>query len=422
MSTKVVPMDGGNEDGGNEDGGNEDGGTWNFGEGQEKTQRRRSRRKTKDNELAASHHRQADYPYNELMKLDIAAEQQVSGHPHGAANGSINVSCFVLFKKLRNIDPKQSSADLSFIISLRWVAPDLAGKRLNDVSKLWAPRLAVLNADRMDMRVENPWFYPLTGDVRQIIHCEGTVANKSDLRYFPFDYETVSIKIAAEIGTGDRYVRLRWQDDTSTLGKSALLARIKSGGTVGGSKGPTPRTASSVTPPYVGQLHMEWELLPGGNKIKREPKRQHVNGNFSALEIQLTLSRKYGFYLWKIMLLVWMIAIMSWSTFLIRDGTGRLNDTEIFVMRLEFTAALLLAAVSFLYISQESIPRLDFFFNPLILFKIFFFLVGWIDFFCFLFVCLFVLFLSSFFLLLFSSSFLFLLLPLLLLSQVVLFD
>ena len=101
------------------------------------------------------------------------------------------------------------------------------------------------------------------------------------------------------------------------------------------------------------------------------------NGNFSALEIQLTLSRKYGFYLWKIMLLVWMIAIMSWSTFLIRDGTGRLNDTEIFVMRLEFTAALLLAAVSFLYISQESIPRLDFFFNPLILFKIFFFFGGW---------------------------------------------
>ena len=79
MSTKVVPMDGGNEDGG----------TWNFGEEQEKTQRRRSRRKTKDNELAASHHRQADYPYNELMKLDIAEEQKVSGHPHtqGAALG-----------------------------------------------------------------------------------------------------------------------------------------------------------------------------------------------------------------------------------------------------------------------------------------------------------------------------------------------
>ena len=149
--------------------------------------------------------------------------------------------------------------------------------------------------------------------------------------------------IQAEIGTGDRYVRLRWQNDTTNP------ARVN-----------MPRTASSVTPPYVGNLHMEWQLIRGGNKIKREPKRQNVNGNFSAIQIDLSLTRKYGFYMWKIMLLVVMIAIMSWSTFLIRDENGRLDDTEIFVMRLEFTAALLLAAVSFLYISQESIPRLSY--------------------------------------------------------------
>jgi hypothetical protein len=317
--------------------------SWNFGDGDQVRHRKRSRRATNDAELATSHHRQADYPQEALQNLPLADHHTVSSHPHGGGGESVNVHLFVLFKKLRGIEPKQSCADLSFIISLRWCAPDLTLQRIKSTKDLWTPTIAVLNADRMQYRVEDPWFYPLTGDVRQIIHCEGTVANKSDLQYFPFDYESVSIVIAAEIGTGDRYVRLRWQNDTTNPARQNL-----------------PRTASSVTPPYVGDLHMEWKLIHGGNKIKREPKRQNVNGNFSAVEIQLSLTRKFGFYLWKIMLLVWMIAIMSWSTFLIRDIAGRLDDTEIFVMRLEFTAALLLAAVSFLYISQESIPRLSY--------------------------------------------------------------
>jgi hypothetical protein len=342
MSTKVIPI---KSNGGEE--------SWNFGEGSETSnirQRTRSRRKTNDSELMVSHHRQADYPIDLLLKLPIAGEQVVVSHPHGAANGACNVSLFVLFKKLRNIDPKSCSANLSMILSVRWCCPDLAGYRIQDVNDLWTPKIAVLNKDNMELKPDPPWFYPLTGDVRQIIHCEGTVANKSDLATFPFDYETVSIQIAAEIGTGDRYVRLRWQDDTTARRRENSLNDNQF----------PPRTASSVTPNYVGELHMEWELLKGGNKIKRMKKRLHVNGHFSAIEIQLSLTRKYGFYLWKIMLLVWMIAIMSWSTFLIRDVTGRLDDTEIFVMRLEFTAALLLAAVSFLYISQESIPRLSY--------------------------------------------------------------
>ena len=343
MTTKVTPTDTESEE-------------WNFGEGSSEVRnRKRPRRKTNDAQLEISHHRQADYPLKLLIKLPVADAQIQARHPCGSANGAVNVSLFVLVKKLRTIDPKSSSANLSFILSLRWACPNLMGHRV-DVSKLWVPKIGILNKDNMTTTADKPWFYPLTGDVRQIIHCEGTVANKSDLQSFPFDYDTVSIQIAAEIGTGDRYVRLRWQDDTATATNSNNGGK----GGSGSAQKLLPRSASSVTPAYVGELHMEWQLLQGGNKVKRMDKRLHVNGNFSAVEVQLSLTRKYGFYLWKIMLLVWMIAIMSWSTFLIRDVDGRIDDTEVFVMRLEFTAALLLAAVSFLYISQESIPRLSY--------------------------------------------------------------
>ena len=165
------------------------------------------------------------------------------------------------------------------------------------------------------------------------------MANESDLRPFPFDYDSVRILIAAEIGTGDRYVRLRWQESNS-LEKHD-------------------RSASAITPPYVGTQNMEWDLVNGGNSVVRMDERHNVTGHYTAIEVQLRLTRRYGFYLWKIMLLVWMIACMSWSTFLVKGEDGRI-DSESFIERLNYTAALLLAAVSFLYISQESIPRLSY--------------------------------------------------------------
>ena len=202
MTTKVTPTNTETEE-------------WNFGEGSSEVRhRKRKRRNTSDAQLEVSHHRQKDFPASLLIKLPVADAQIQASHPCGSANGAVNVSLFVLVKKLRSIDPKSSSANLSFILSLRWECPDLAGHRV-DVSKLWVPKIGILNKDNMTTTADKPWFYPLTGDVRQIIHCEGTVANKSDLQSFPFDYDTVSIQIAAEIGTGDRYVRLRWQDDTA---------------------------------------------------------------------------------------------------------------------------------------------------------------------------------------------------------------
>lgn len=294
-------------------------------------QNQQSKRASYSDLLRDKHHRQADFPRARLARLEVATDEQASAHPH-LSRKPVNVSIFVLIKKLRDINPKHANADVSFILNLRWRAPELKGKRIDDMSKLWTPKIGIINEDRLTMKREIPWFYPDTGDVRLIVHCDGTVANESDLRTFPFDYDNVRIKIAAEIGTGDRYVRLMWQNG---------------------------RLASAVTPKQVGTQNMERDLVPGGNAIVRFPQRENVTGCFTAIEVQLRLTRRYGFYLWKIMLLVWMIACMSWSTFLVRSEDGRV-DPEAFIERLNFTAALLLAAVSFLYISQESIPRLSY--------------------------------------------------------------
>ena len=304
-----------------------------YSAGGEKTTSARKKlpKRASSSDLRDKHHRQADFPRARLAQLDVATDEQASAHPH-LSRRPVNVFLFVLIKKLRGINPKHANADISFILNLRWRVPGLQGKRIDDMSKLWTPKIGIINEDRLTMKREIPWFYPDTGDVRLIVHCDGTVANESDLRTFPFDYDSLRIKIAAEIGTGDRYVRLMWQSD---------------------------RLASAITPKQVGTQNMERDLVPGGNAVVRFPRRENVTGYFTAIEVQLRLTRRYGFYLWKIMLLVWMIACMSWSTFLVRSEDGRI-DPEAFIERLNFTAALLLAAVSFLYISQESIPRLSY--------------------------------------------------------------
>ena len=124
------------------------------------------------------HHRQADFPRERLARLWVATEDQASAHPH-LSEKAVNVSMFVLFKKLRGIDPKQANADVSFILSLRWCAPELCGSRIEDMSKLWTPKIGVINADKLKLTPETPWFYPDTGDVRMIVHCDGTVPDQT---------------------------------------------------------------------------------------------------------------------------------------------------------------------------------------------------------------------------------------------------
>ena len=101
-----------------------------------------------------------------------------------------------------------------------------------------------------------------------------SVANESDLRTFPFDHDDVRIFIAAEIGTGDRYVRLHWQ-------ASDELEKHD-------------RSASAITPAHVGTQNMEWDLVKGGNMVERVPLRHNVTGHYTAIEVQLRLTRRYG--------------------------------------------------------------------------------------------------------------------------------
>ena len=73
-------------------------------------------------------------------------------------------------------------------------------------------------------------------------------------------------------------------------------------------------------------------------------------GEYSAVEVTVHVSRDYGFYLWKIMLILTMICIVSWVSFFLKNFEERIN----------MSLTLFLSAIAFLYIVSDSLPKLGY--------------------------------------------------------------
>ena len=132
-----------------------------------------------------------------------------------------------MIKKIREVNVKTCTVTIKFIVALEWEANHLIGKRVSDLSKLWVPPVEILDADNIDMQKATPSFYPKYGIVRQLIFCDGTITNHLDLKSFPFDFDDISIKLCGSVGTGDREVKLMWQEgrDASSIFDTAPLIK-----------------------------------------------------------------------------------------------------------------------------------------------------------------------------------------------------
>lgn len=124
-------------------------------------------------------------------KIEVASDEECSRKPTDL-HGENNIICYVLVKKVRRIDAIASCIDASFIFNLRWTAFHLKNKRVNK-DALWKPDLSIINYDELSIEPTEPWFYPETGDVRQIVHVSGTIANEQNLRRFPFDADDIKL-------------------------------------------------------------------------------------------------------------------------------------------------------------------------------------------------------------------------------------
>ena len=266
---------------------------------------------------------------------EISSVPLLSQRPCRDQKSPTTVQAFVLIKKIKEVCVKTCTVTIKFIVALEWEANHLIGKRVSDLSKLWVPPVEILDADNIDLQKATPSFYPKYGIVRQLIFCDGTITNHLDLKSFPFDFDDISIKLCGSVGTGDREVKLMWQEgrDASTIA-------------------PTQRHSLNDVAPHddlENQL-MEWSILSNLTRIERMKETPGFYGKEAALKITVFIARKYGFYMWKIMFILTTLVAMSWTIF----SLDSLFD------RLDLLNTLLLASVAFLYMVSEVTPRLSY--------------------------------------------------------------
>ena len=306
--------------------------TW--GDGEENAGKSRKRHPTRARSIMK---RQDTVHHNHLKSADISV---MRSRPHYSEDDTrTHVAVHFVIKKIRKIDFVNSNVDLRFILSLQWKHEKLKGF-IADSNELWTPSVTILNADQLTQQSLKPWFYPEHGVIRQNIVFEGTIGNENDFSDFPFDMDSFRILAVVEIDTGDDMVKITYNKN---------------------------KTINDIVPAYNKrqmtefQLHTElttvYRVKRPESNLKAEPGQDegkenvfHLMGVYNAIDLKIYLSRHYGFYLWKVMLILTMVCFLSWIVFWLDE----------FQARIEIGLTLFLSAVAFLYIVSDSLPKLGF--------------------------------------------------------------
>ena len=247
---------------------------------------------------------------------------------HSDDDHRTHIKVHLTVKKIRNLDFVRSSVDVRCIIVMEWIAPELK-KLIVDCDKLWTPTMDILNADEMNKTSHVPWFFPEEGLVRQVIEFEGTVSNEANFYDFPFETDKIAIIVVSEIDTGDENVHVSYMEG---------------------------KTVRDICPDFLDRQVTEFKIHQNMVNVRRlttpdnHGRRLNIYGAFTAIEFSIQVTRHYWYYLWKIMLILTLLCIISWVVFFMDSFNDRMN----------ISVTLLLSAVTFLYVASESIPKLPY--------------------------------------------------------------
>ncbi len=156
------------------------------------------------------------------------------------------------------------------------------------------------------------------GTVEQDMNINVPLASRFDLRRFPFDEQTLRLQIESFVFPS-RQVEV--VDDAARTGFDPALALP------------------------------EWEIVAATGSVSlarvmrsREP--------FSRYTLNIVISRKTGFYLWKVFLPLVIIVALSWSVFWMPD--------ESFAQRSRITATGVLTIVAYQFAFASDLPRIGY--------------------------------------------------------------
>ena len=179
----------------------------------------------------------------------------------------------------------------------------------------WSPDLAMMNeVAALEIRKREVTVHE-DGRIRLRGFFSAQLAAYFDLRRFPFDSQTLPIQVGS----------LTWNDETVKL---------------------------KVVPDGVG-LDQDFELAEWRvgkvTSAVRSEKRGASDVRFDLLEINTTIHRRVGYYLWRAALPLFLIVALGWTVFWMPDGLGT---------RIRLSATVMLTIVAYQFALAADLPKI----------------------------------------------------------------
>mmetsp|Transcript_11475 Transcript_11475/g.15932 ORF Transcript_11475/g.15932 Transcript_11475/m.15932 type:complete len:361 (-) Transcript_11475:25-1107(-) len=244
---------------------------------------------------------------------------------HVDATGARTVVCRMRIPELYQVDTATWMVSIAINLHLFWKDPSIIGKVEDEINwdSVWKPDLEILNAFEVNEESVFELLDSSSGSVRQKIKYRGTITNYMNLADFPFDEDDIVIQIRPKKAT-EKEMKLE------------LDSRIKPEELVG----------------YEAAIGLtDW--LVGTPTARIDSQYRSSNDTYvPVIHMEIPIKRLYEFYLVRVLLILLLIVVMSWTTFSV--------DTLDFTGRLGINLTLFLAAVAFLFVIAEGLPKLPY--------------------------------------------------------------
>jgi hypothetical protein len=243
------------------------------------------------------------------------------------------VAASFFFGTIENVDSVTETFNADFYLLLGWDDPRLAGLSPEQMADapIWRPKVEMVNSRDL----QQPWEPYIRssgpGKVGLQSRFHGTFAAPMDLHDFPFDHQVLPVEVESLGLTarqmvfsypGNRHEGRGWtvpQKTEEVLGNSVRLP--------------------------------EWKI-EGIQVRERDMYYKFMDASYSRYRIEVMVSRRSGFYVWKVIAVEAMIVVLSWLVFLM--DAGEIGN------RSAVAVTLLLATVAFSYVVSGITPRISY--------------------------------------------------------------
>lgn len=240
----------------------------------------------------------------------------------GPLSQPTRVAIGVYLLDVSEIDDARQTLRLDFMLWLHWqdgrLASARAGHRRVPPGDVWNPRIQIINERSLENKLPDLVDVDADGGVLYVQRISGTISSSTDLADFPFDEQVFQIRTIAG-GFAPEEVDLVIEP-----GRTGRAARLSIADWDAG-----PLTAENFLFDYTA----DGRVFPG-------------------CAFAFVAKRHSGFYLWKVVLPLVIVVLMSWTVFWIDPST---TGAQVAV-----AATSILALIAYQFVLGDLVPRLSY--------------------------------------------------------------